>query len=110
MAVSLLIAVGFCQIFGLFLEAEPSWPVGLVAGAVGFGLGLEILAARSPNTLEGQRLAPPAVVRRPMVTAIIILIPFVWITEARISTLGSKGATALATGPAAELIGLCAWS
>ena len=112
LAASALIALGFGVIFGLFLEDEGSWRVGLVAGTIGFGMGLVILtlaSARSPDTPEGQRLAPPAVIRKTILTAVVALIPFIWVTDRRIRVPGRRGRNwTILTGAGAELIGLTA--
>ena len=108
LGMSLLIALGFGVIFGLFLDDEASWRVGLVATGIGFALALVILSAasaKSPKTLEGQRLAPPAVVRNPILTAIVTLWPYSWMTESRVSLSPSKSWKTIVQGAVAELAG-----
>ena len=105
---SLLIALGFGVIFGLFLEDEASWRVGLVATGLGFALALVILSvasAKSPNTPEGQRLAPPAVVRKPILIGIVTLWPYSWMTESRVSLSPAKSWKTIVQGTIAEVAG-----
>jgi hypothetical protein len=106
LAVSVLIAVGFGLCFALFLDAPNPWATGLVAAAIGFGLALLVLtltSAKSSKTPEGQRIAPPAVVRRPILTGIPTVIPLMWAVTGRIDfTRGNLGLK----GPAAEVLGV----
>jgi hypothetical protein len=100
LAASVLIAIGFGVCFGLFLESRNPWIVAGVAGAIGFDIALVVLSlasARSLNTPEGQRLAPPALVRLPILTAMFGLGPFFWLTEGQI-----------AIGAATDILGI-AW-
>jgi hypothetical protein len=81
---SLLISIGFGICFGLFLDSRRPWVVAGIAAAAGFGLALVVLSlasARSPNTPEGQRLAPPAIIRVPILVALIGFGPFFWLIE-----------------------------
>jgi glycerol uptake facilitator-like aquaporin len=108
LGVSLLIALGFGVIFGLFLDDEGSWRVGLVATGIGFGLALIILSAasaRSPNTPEGQRLAPPEVIRKPVLVGIVTLWPYSWMTERRVSLSPAKSWKTIVQGTIAEVAG-----
>ena len=109
---STLIGLGFAIAFGLGLGDTDPWGTAAVAGALGFGLGLVILtvaSARSPKTPEGQRLAPPAVIRKPIFTALLAVIPLIWVMDRRINAPGRHGSGwILVTGTAAEVIGLAA--
>jgi len=105
---SLLIAIGFGVIFGVFLEDEGSWRVGLVATGIGFALALIILSAasaKSPNTPKGQRLAPPLVIRNPILTAIVTLWPHSWMTESRVSLSPARSWKTIVQGTVAEVAG-----
>ena len=108
LGVSVLIALGFGVIFGFFLDDEASWRVGVVATGVGFGLALVILSvasARSPKTPEGQRLAPPDVVRVPILVGLLTLWPYSWMTERRVSLSPSKSWKTIVQGTVAEVAG-----
>jgi hypothetical protein len=106
LAVSVLIAVGFGICFALFLDTPSPWKTGLVATAIGFGLALLVLtlaSAKSPKTPEGQRIAPPAVVRRPFLAGIATVIPLMWAINGQIDF--TRGNLAL-KGPAVGIVGV----
>jgi hypothetical protein len=106
-----LIGLGFAVSFGLLLGDENPWGAAAVAGAIGFGFGLMILSWASATTRatpDGHRLTPPEAIRWPIVTALLCLVPFFWMTEGRIGMSISRGGRTVLEGVAVEIIALTA--
>jgi hypothetical protein len=105
LAASLLIALAFAVIFGVFLEDPHPWRVAGVAGLCGFALAVVILsfAAVRYSGPEPNRFAPPAVIRYPVVTFAVVLWPAGWARDRRIL---ARGRRTLVSGDAAEVMGL----
>ena len=111
LAGSALIGVGFAVMFGLFLDDPNPLRVAAVAGVLGFGMGLVIFSwasLKTGSTPEGRGFVPPAVIRWPIVTALVALVPFFWMTEGRIATSVSRGGRTLLEGIVVEGMALAA--
>jgi hypothetical protein len=107
LAASLLIAAGFAVCFGVFLEGGNRLATAAIAGLIGFGLALAILsiAAGRYRGSKPNPLAPPAVIRRPILTAIVSVWPMMWVLERQVSWPWGRGGT-IVTGKPAEAMGI----
>lgn len=107
LAVAVLIAVGFGAAFGLLLDdPNPLW-VGAVATLIGFGLAIIVLSLAAAR-YRGEKpnpIAPPAVVRYPVLTAILTLWPLSWALDREVRWPGRRGGVMLA-GEAAVALGI----
>jgi hypothetical protein len=108
LAASLLIAVGFAVMFGVFLDDPQPYRVALIAGIGGFALGVTILsvAASRYRGPKPNPLGPPEAVRYPVITALVVLLPLHWMLEREITTRPSRGGRMLVAGAGAEVLGL----
>jgi len=108
LAACLLIAAGFAVMFGLFLDDANPWRVAAIAAGCGFAIGVVILsaAAMKYRGLRPNPFAPPAVVRYPVVTLMLVLPSMGWAVERRITRAATRGGGIIVDGDAAEVIGL----
>jgi hypothetical protein len=108
LAASLLIAVGFAVMFGLFLEDPHPYDVAAKAGVAGFLIGVTILsvAAARYRGPKPNPIGPPEVVRYPVITLLVVLLPLRWALEREITTRPSRGGRMLVAGAGAEALGL----
>jgi len=109
LAACLLIALGFAVSFGVFLVSENRFLSAMYAGLLGFAFGLAILSIVAVRQRPGQtyRLAPPAAIRNPIVTALVAVYPFIAVTDRSIRWPRRRGhSPELAGGTAAEALGL----
>lgn len=108
LAASLLVAAGFAVCFGLFLEGNDPVRTAAVAGLIGFALALLILSAATAR-YRGDKpnpLAPPAVIWRPMMTAVVLAFPLFWSLDRRVTLPLRRGDVTILTGQAAEFVGI----
>lgn len=105
LAVALLIAVGFGAAFGLLLDDPNPLRVTAVATPIGFGLAIVVLslAAAKYRGDKPNPIAPPEVIRYPVLTGIFTLWPLSWALDREVGWPGGGG---LFTGELAVAFGL----
>jgi hypothetical protein len=109
LAASLMIAAGFAVAFGIFLDSENPLLVAAGAGAIGFGFALVILSIAAARAKPGQSssILPPAVIRLPLLTAVLALYPLIMVTDRAVRLPRRRGSsTLLYDGDPAEATGL----
>src|SRR5262249_40986085 len=88
-----------------FLKGGNRLATAAIAGLVGFGLALVVLSIAAERSRKDwpNNLAPPAAVRRPILTAIVSVWPMLWVLQREVMW---PGLGTVVGGGAAEVIGI----